>query len=253
MNVVIIEDETLSAKRLEKMLHSIDVKINVMAILPSVKASVQWLADNSAPLNLIFMDIHLEDDHAFKIIEETALSIPTIFTTAYDNYAIKAFKTNSVDYLLKPIEQAELEQAITKFKQIHFQQGSKETFNYQALLEKLAPTSYKTRFMANVGNKLISIPTENIAYFYYKDKATWAMTKEGKSCCVEYSLDKLIKLLDPSTFFRINRSYIVSYESIQSMKYYSTSKLKLDIAPITSEEVFVSSDRLTAFKEWLGK
>jgi DNA-binding LytR/AlgR family response regulator len=258
MNVVIIEDETLTARRLEKLLADYDPTIRVLAQLPSVAKAVAWFEEKGATNrpDLVFMDIHLEDDLSFRIIEQTNLTVPIIFTTAYDTYMLQAFKANSIDYLLKPIDEDELTAAIDKFKTLRLGPAPVAQPDWSVLTSLLGqggkPT-YKDRFMVTIGTKIRSIPTTDIAYFYFEDKATWLTTVDGQHVSLEYSLDKLTTLLDPNTFFRVNRSVLVSLMAIRTIHTYSGSKLKLDLGPASRFEVFVSGDRITAFKEWLGK
>ena len=256
MNVVIIEDESLSVRRLEKMLLEYDPTIQILARLPSVTKSLRWFGEHQDDLpDLIFMDIHLEDDSAFRIIEKTQLALPIIFTTAYDQYTLQAFKANSIDYLLKPIDTDELVAALAKFKRIHQSDRPSSSANVDALIQYLRKpsTAYKDRFMVTIGSRIQSIQTDQIAYFFYDEKATWLQTHEGRPISIEYSLEKLATLLDPSRFFRVNRAFLITLDAIKTIHTYSSSKLKLDLEPISRQEVFVSGDRITDFKAWLGK
>jgi DNA-binding LytR/AlgR family response regulator len=252
MNVVIIEDENLTAKRLEGMIQKYDPSIQILSRLPSVKKAVQWLESHPAP-DLLFMDIHLEDDLAFRIFEQVPVTIPVIFTTAYDEYMIQAFKVNSIDYLLKPINYDDLVAAIEKYKglQKHFAKPNIDTL--LSLLSKPKESEYKDRFMITVGNKIRSIETAEIAYFFLEEKIVFLTTKDGLKLPVDYSLDKLIQLLNPKQFFRVNRQYLVSLPAISTIHTYSAGKLKLELAPKSRHEVFISGDRISEFKEWLGK
>ncbi len=251
MNTIIIEDENLTAQRLEAMLKKCDSSIQVLATLPSVADSVQWLRQHEAP-DLVFMDIHLEDDLCFKIFELAPLTSPVIFTTAYDEYMIKAFKVNSIDYLLKPVNLIELIAALDKYKALK-EQFSKLDFN--ALLQYIGHRApeYKTRFMITVGTKIRSIETTEIAYFYSDEKITFLVTSEGQHLPIDFSLDKLVTLLDPQLFFRASRQYLVGFTSIQTVLTHFKGKLKLELTPKARQEVFVSGDRMTDFKEWLGR
>jgi len=251
MNTIIIEDENLTALRLEGMLKKCDSSLKVLAILPSVAESVQWLRKNDAP-DLVFMDIHLEDDLCFKIFELAPLTSPVIFTTAYDEYMIKAFKVNSIDYLLKPVNLVELMAAIDKYKAL------KERFakpDFDVLLQYIGRQTpeYKTRFMITVGNKIRSIETADIAYFYSDEKITFLVTHDGQHLPIDFSLDKLTTLLDPKHFFRSSRQYLVGFSAIQAVLTHFKGKLKLELAPKARHDVFVSGDRMTDFKEWLGR
>ncbi|MBN8677258.1 MAG: response regulator transcription factor [Chitinophagales bacterium] len=251
MKTIIIEDENLTAQRLEGMLKKYNPNIEVLAILPSVEASVEWLRKNDAP-DLVFMDIHLEDDLCFKIFELAPLTSPVIFTTAYDEYMVKAFKVNSIDYLLKPVNYVELIAAIEKFKALK-EQFAKPDFN--TLLQYIGQRTpeYKSRFMITVGTKIRSIEVSEIAYFYSDEKITFMVTKEGQSLPIDFSLDKLATLLDPTLFFRVSRQFLVSFASVQTVHTHFKGKMKLDLLPKSKLDVFVSGDRMTDFKEWLGK
>ena len=257
MNVVIIEDESLTAKRLESLLHKYDPAITVLARIPSVAEAVEWFSESHPPVELVFMDIHLEDDLGFRIFEQTSLTIPVIFTTAYDEYMIQAFKVNSIDYLLKPINYDELVAAIEKFKSLKKQFGQTSSApDIEALLSligKAQQTDYKDRFMITVGTKIRSIGTVDIAYFFLEEKVVFLVTKDGLTLPVDYSLDKLTQLLNPRQFFRISRQFLISLPAVQTIHTFSAGKLKLDLQPKTKQEVFVSGDRMTEFKEWLGK
>ncbi len=258
MNVVIIEDENLTAKRLESLLHKYDPAITVLARIPSVAEAVAWFDELGTPVDLVFMDIHLEDDLGFRIFEKTNLTTPVIFTTAYDEYMIQAFKVNSIDYLLKPINYDELVAAIEKFKRLKKQFGQAKTTSHDIetllhLIGKSNQTDYKERFMITVGTKIRSIETADIAYFYLEEKVVFLVTKDGLTLPVDYSLDKLTQVLNPRHFFRISRQFLVSLPAIQTIHTFSAGKLKLDLTPKSRQEVFVSGDRMTEFKEWLGK
>ena len=256
MNVLIIEDEELTARRLINLLLDYDPAIQVLAQLPSVAKSIEWFEmQNEVSPDLIFLDIHLEDDLGFSLIDQLHLTTPIIFTTAYDEYALQAFKANSVDYLLKPIDADELATAIDKFKALH-QGRLQPSVSPEVLVQMMAdyrPNSYRDRFMVTIGPRLFSVPTSSIAYFFFENKATLLTTRQGQNYVIDYSLDKLSQLLDPNQFFRVNRSYLVASTAIQSVYTYSGSKLKLELLPESRQEVFVSIDRVTAFKEWMGR
>jgi len=251
MKVLIIEDENLTAKRLVGLLEKIDPQIEILDIISSVGAAVKWLENNQNP-DLIFMDIHLEDDLAFKIFEETRVEVPVIFTTAFDEYMVKAFKVNSIDYLLKPINQEELEFAIQKFKNLKRQFSQ---VNLSTLLNFLGhnESKYKSRFMISIGSKLKTVEINEVAYFYSEDKLSFLVTRDGQHLPVDYSLEKLTQILHPADFFRINRQYIVGLKSIQTVYTHFKGRLKLDIVPTPKVEVFVSGDRMADFKDWLGR
>jgi DNA-binding LytR/AlgR family response regulator len=257
MNVLIIEDENLTAKRLEGLLHKYDATIKVLARIPSVAEAVAWFTTpDQPPVDLVFMDIHLEDDLGFSIFEKANLKTPVVFTTAYDEYMIQAFKVNSIDYLLKPINYSDLVAAIEKYKSLKQQFGQNSNPDLETLLQLIGKpknTDYKDRFMITVGTKIRSINTSDIAYFYLQEKVVFLVTNDGTHLPVDYSLDKLTQLLNPRQFFRISRQFLVSLPAIQTIHTFSAGKLKLDMLPKARQDVFVSGDRITEFKEWLGK
>lgn len=251
MKVVIIEDEQLTAQRLEVLLKKCDPSIEVLSILPSVGEAVAWFKNNTDP-DLVLMDIHLEDGQCFSIFEQINLDLPVIFTTAYDEYMIKAFKVNSIDYLMKPINQEELAQALEKFRKLH---GRKENNPFDQLIQSLQKpgTEYKSRFMVAIGSRLKTIETSSILYFYSADKVTFLVTADNQRFPIDYSLDKLATLIDPTVFYRINRQMFVSLPGIANIHVYPKGRIRIDLHPPMKEEVFVSLDKVVEFKEWLGK
>ncbi|WP_338877366.1 LytTR family DNA-binding domain-containing protein (plasmid) [Spirosoma sp. SC4-14] len=256
MNVVIIEDEKRTAQRLESLLLQYDPTIRVLAKLPSVAKSLAWFANPTpAEPDLLFLDIHLDDGSGFQFLEQAGLTLPIIFTTAYDQYALQAFRTNSIDYLLKPISAAELARAIDKFNRLWALPQRALMPDLTALMQTMKQThsSYKDRFMVTIGTKSRSLPIGEIAYFFYENKATWLTTREGQPISIDYSLDKLDILLDPRQFFRVNRAFLVSLDAIQTVHTYSGSKLKVTLHPPARQDVLVSGERVAAFKIWLGK
>jgi len=251
MNVVIIEDEDRTARQLVRMLQQYDATIQVLAMLPSVKEAVAWFSDNPLP-DMAFMDIHLEDGQAFGIFEQINLNVPVIFTTAYDEYMLKAFKVNSIDYLLKPIDYDELVNALEKFKSLQ----ATPAFDMGALLQlvqKPGTPTFKDRFMVTIGTKIFSIEVSDIAFFYSEEKATFLFTKSSQLLPLEYSLDNLEGQLNPTDFFRVNRQFLVSRKALQSIQLYSPTKIKLDLNPASRKEVFVSVHKVPDFKDWLGR
>ena len=259
MNIIVIEDERLTAQRLISLVKKYDASIHVLAQIPSVAEAILWFKTNPiTSVDLIFMDIHLEDGDSFEIISQLNLQTPIIFTTAFDDYMIKAFKVNSIDYLLKPINAEELAAALNKFKSLRFNEKVESSMHVdlQILIKQLSQQNkpqYKNRFMITVGTKIRSIQTESIAYFYLEQKTVLLVTNDGATLPIDNSLDKLMQVIDPKKFFRVSRQFIVSLNSIQMIHTISVGKLKLELIPKTKEEVFVSGDRISAFKEWLGK
>ena len=265
MNVVVIEDERLTAQRLISLVKRYDASIHVVAEIPSVVEAISWFTTHPiTSVDLIFMDIHLEDGDSFQIVSKLNLMTPIIFTTAFDEYMIKAFKVNSIDYLLKPVNYEELGAALDKFKALRpnneFQSGSMQV-DIKALIKELNQQNnpqFKDRFMVTVGTRIRSIKAESVAYFYLEEKTVLLVTNEGTILPIDYSLDKLMQVIDPKQFFRVSRQFIVSLNSIQMVRTISAGKLKLELIPTaigtkTKQEVTVSGDRVSDFKEWLGK
>lgn len=254
MKVVIVEDEHLTAQRLQGMLKRYDPQIEVLAELPSVSESVDWFKSNPDP-DMVFMDIHLEDGQSFSIFETINLQVPIVFTTAYDEYTIKAFKVNSIDYLMKPLNYEELVQAIEKYKRLHAQKAEEGGGGMEMLLQTLQKKEpeYKSRFLVSIGSRLKAIETADINYFYSAEKITFLVTKDNQRFPIDYSLDKLALMMDPKVYYRINRQMMVKLDAISNIHVYPKGKIKLDLSPAMKEEVFVSMDKVVEFKEWLGK
>jgi DNA-binding LytR/AlgR family response regulator len=251
MRVLIIEDENVAADKLEQLIHELDPTIEIMAKIGSVKQSVNWLIHHS--VDLIFLDIQLSDGIGFSIFENVHVNTPIIFTTAYDQYAIKAFKLNSIAYLLKPIREKELSESLTKYQTLKSAFG----IDFDRLMSQIQgkEVEYKKRFLIQIGDKIKKIDLPEIAYFYVFEKAVYLRTNTGNSYPIDYSLDRLEDLLDPDVYFRINRKYIVSIHSIANMVAYSRSRVKVELKPKTDDEfdTIVSIERSTNFKKWLNR
>ncbi|OFY39151.1 MAG: DNA-binding response regulator [Bacteroidetes bacterium GWF2_40_14] len=249
--VLIIEDEIIAAERLEKTLEEIDSDIQIVAKTGSIKESVQWLLSNIA--DLIFLDIQLSDGLSFSIFDQVKVNTPIIFTTAYDQYAIKAFKLNSVSYLLKPIKKTELAESLKKYRQ------NKTYYNvdFSALLAEIREKApeYRKRFLIQTGDKFRKVEIENIAYFYVSDGHVSLRTFNGHSYPVDSTLDTIENSVDPVQFFRINRQYLISMQSIANMTAWSRSRIKIVLNPAAENEMdtIVSIDRSAEFKNWMNK
>ena len=253
MNVVIVEDEYPAAERLEKLLQRTNQAINVVATLDSVEASVRWLENNPAP-DLILSDIQLSDGLSFEIYEQVLLQSPIIFTTSYDEYAIRAFKLKSIDYLLKPIKYEELVQAIQKYQTFRDEfSGHDQAARLEQLLDTLSSTerTHKKRFLVKKNEQLIPITDEEIAYFYTEHELVYLITGADKKYVIDYTLEQLESLLNPAQFFRINRQCILNMTAIQQIHTYFSSRLKLQLHPPPNDEVLVSKGKVKAFKAWL--
>lgn len=247
---LIIEDEKRAASRLQQLVGVCDSSIEIVGVLESVKASVDWLGKNDQP-DLIFSDIQLADGLSFEIFEKMAVEAFIIFTTAYDQYAIRAFKANGIDYLLKPLDENELCAALEKYKKLSSpERNNIDTTALARALQQLKGY-YKERFVVKVGDKLKNINTGAIRAFYSMDKATYLFTDESRNYAVDFSLDHLEDMLDPGQFFRVNRRYITSLDAIAEIVVWSGSRLKIKIRGIEDENLLVSRDRTNDFKKWL--
>lgn len=248
MKVVIIEDEKLASDNLKAMLHKIDHTIEVAAVIDNVKSAKNWLSENTA--DLIFLDIHLGDDTSFSIFEKLKVTIPIIFTTAYNQYAIRAFKLNSVDYLLKPFTEEELQFALEKFKSLN----GKPELDFKKILETLTEKpSFQERFMVVSGQKIKSILINEVAYFLSEGRYVKLVTKTNEKFLLDQSLESIEHKVDPNYFFRINRQVLVGFDSIQQMIVWSKSRVKLELKPATDFDVVVSIDNSGEFKKWLNR
>lgn len=248
MNCLVVEDEIVAAERLSGLIKNCDSSIEILAVIQSVKNAVTWLNTNPAP-DLIFMDIQLADGLSFEIFEQTIVKTPVIFTTAYDEYALKAFKVNSIDYLLKPIDQKELSRAIEKYKEnIAVREIPIQVFDN--ILHSLTK-NYKNRFVIKVGEHIKVFDTEDVQCFYSMEKYAFLQNKAGRDYAIAYSLDQLEDLLDPAKFFRINRKFLVSFSAISDIISYSNSRLLLKLKTNESKDLIVSRERVQEFKRWL--
>lgn len=254
MNILIVEDEELAVKKLQKTLAAVDDTAVVLASTDSIKSTVEWLNDNLQP-DLILMDIELADGQSFEIFNLVDVKSPVIFTTSYDEYALKAFKVNSVDYLLKPIQKEELAAALTKYKKL--QSNAKPDISLDNLVkelqQKLQPKEYRKRFLVKHGQKLVSVEVEDIAYFYSDGRLNFFKTKDNKKFVVDYTMDELEDMLDPAQYFRISRSFYVSVTSIDKIDDYFGNRLVLGLIPEVDKEALVSREKVTEFKKWMGK
>jgi len=251
MKAIIIEDEKFAADRLEKMIREVKPEIEILKKISSVSDSIVWLKKND--VDLIFLDIQLSDGISFSIFEEVTINTPIIFTTAYDQYAIKAFELNSISYLLKPVRKDELLESIKKYESLK----SAFSIDFDRLLAGIQGNEiqYKKRFLIQYGEKLKKIETKDIAYFYAMEKNVFLRTHDNKDLTVDDTLDALENMLNPESFFRINRKYIVSMEAISEMFAYSRGRVKLQLKPPTEDQfdTVVSIDRAPRFKKWMNQ
>jgi DNA-binding LytR/AlgR family response regulator len=246
MKVVIVEDERLAAERLCTLLQHYDTAIEVVACLDSVEDTVQYLRRHSHP-DLLLLDIHLSDGHSFEIFKQVNYRKPLIFTTAYDQYALTAFSTFSIDYILKPVTAEALAAGIEKYRSF----TQLYTPDFSTLPAPSSHYQYKKRFLGKVGQRLFFIPTEEIAYFQADNKIVYLTDTANNRYVVEHTMEQLEKLLDPTQFFRLNRSFMVHINAIQQVKPWYNSRLKLQVkGSAQHDEMVVSRDRVADFKQW---
>lgn len=254
MKVLIVEDEAMAARRLTSLLEQLEPGIEIMAKLDSVKRVVKWLSDGNSP-ELIFLDIQLADGISFEIFEKVQVKAPVIFTTAFDEYAIKAFKVNSIDYLLKPIDPEELENALGKFKERTAVAEAQPAFDLGMIQKamEMMTRNYKERFVVKIGEHIHTIATNDTAYFFSQEKATYLQTLERNRFIIDYTLEQLETMVDPDRFFRINRKYLVSLEAVKDIVTYSNSRLRLILKHSDEMDAIVSRDKVQEFKRWLDR
>ena len=250
MNVIIIEDEKPSARRLQRMLDKLNIQAETM--LHSVEESIEWFQNNEHP-DLIFLDIQLSDGLSFEIFETVSVKSAIIFTTAYDEYALQAFKLNSIDYLLKPIDEEELEKAINQYKE-NIPVNKQVTLDFndiKSLLVNPIEREYKKRFSVKVGQHLKLVNSDDIECFYSENKGTYLFTSDGRNYLIDLSLEQLEDELEPNTFFRISRKFFVNINAIKDMVSYTNSRLQIKLNTFNEQEVIVARERVKDFKNWL--
>jgi two-component system, LytTR family, response regulator LytT len=250
MKAVIIEDELVAAQNLQRLVSQLADDIQVIAVLQSVEESIEWLSLNSAP-DVVFMDIHLADGSAFSIFDKVQISCPIIFTTAYDEYALKAFEVNSIDYLLKPINRNNLERAVLKLRSL----VTSKTDNSEMISSMLAAfrqtkTGYKSNFLIPHKDKFIPLAIQKIACFYSENKMVKIITEDNLTYNMDSSLEDLYTQLDPAQFFRANRQYIVSHKAIKDISVWFGSKVSINLSVTVPEKIIVSKARVSEFKTW---
>jgi DNA-binding LytR/AlgR family response regulator len=253
VKLLLIEDEYPAAERLQRLLRQADARAEVVGVVRSVAAGRQWLANNPPP-DLILSDIQLADGLSFEIFDQAGLSSPIIFTTSYDEYAIKAFKVRSVDYLLKPIKLTDLRAALAKYHDLRAAfspvAGSQRL---ERLLDSLPLTGrpYKTRFLVASGKQLLPLEVDQIAYFQTRHELVYLVCRDGRRLVVDYTLEQLERLLDPRQFFRASRQLLTHLGAVRRLHPYFNGKLKLDLLPESAEEAVISRDKASLFKAWL--
>jgi DNA-binding LytR/AlgR family response regulator len=251
MNILIVENEMPASDRLVRVLENIDKSITIIGVVESVEATINWLENKQHP-DLILMDIQLDDGLCFEIFETINVETPVIFTTAYDEYTLKAFKVNSVDYLLKPVEEESLRAAIHKYKKLY---ADNDPFkrDFRQLIREFS-NQYKSRFLIRIGSKFKSVPVSEIGYFHVSERYVFLNDLQGKDYGIDYSLEQLEGILDSKKFFRINRNCIVNINMISMMNSYSSSRLQLTMKNAKAGNLFVvSRDKVSEFKKWADR
>ena len=249
MRYLIIEDEPLSQEELVRMLKALDPNFMLLASIDSVKQSIEWFNTNEQP-DIVFMDIHLSDNICFEIFNKVEITAPVIFTTAYDQYAIEAFKTNGIAYLLKPIEEDELIAALKKFRTLT--NTNIELSSIHSHIQQLSTlNSYKERVLAKVGDNYQHVAMQDVAYFYSEDHYTFVATKDKQRYIINYTLDTLVEQINPQQFFRISRQFIVNINAINNISKHFNGRLKITVNPSFSEDIYVSRNRVQTFLAWL--
>lgn len=254
MEILIIEDEQLGADKLIRLLTSIDSSIQIVGNTRSIKSSVEWLSQHKHP-DIILMDIELTDGQSFEIFNHVTIKSMVIFTTSYDEYALQAFKVNSVDYLLKPIKREEMKNALDKYQQWQ-KKFSSSSLSIEHLINELKHQQSKTwrsRFLVKQGQKLVSVETCDIAYFYADGRLSYFITWDKQKHVLDYTIEELEQILDPQQFYRANRAFLIHIKAISQIHNYFNGKLKLELKPAIDKDVMISREKAMEFKEWMGK
>lgn len=254
IKVLIVEDEIPAQVNLKKLIEKCCDNSQIVTTLSSVSSTIKWLEENPHGADVIFLDVELSDGISFDIFDKVEINAQVIITTAYDNYAVNAFRVKTLDYLLKPITESDIRRAWERCKERIEQQSAPNLERLLDIVSKANATKdkeYKKRFIVKMGEKIIIIPVEDIAYCYSEDKSTYAVNRNGTRRLLDYSLDTVQEMLDPKIFFRISRSYIVSINSIENISKHLGTRLKLQLNPHTEDEVVVSRSRTSDFLEWL--
>ena len=253
IKLLIFEDEKLAQDRIIQLINEYDTDIEIVGVIETVASGIEWFKKNQNP-DLILMDVQLDDGISFEIFEYVSITAPIIFTTAFDEYAIKAFKLNSVDYLLKPFSADELTQAINKYKSIHFsKKESGQYMNFQQLLENINKEAekFKERFLIQVKEHYKSVLAQDIAYFFIIENAVFLHDKNNKEYAIDFTISQLEKILNPKDFFRINRQYLINIKFIKDIIVYSNNRLKLNLNIDSPDDMIVSRERIKEFKRWM--
>jgi two-component system LytT family response regulator len=257
MNIFIVEDEQIAAERIKNLVRKTVPEAVIVGLCDSIEESVTFLNTHSMP-DLVLMDIELVDGQSFEIFREVEITCPVIFTTAYDEYALRAFKVNSIDYLLKPIQEDELRQSIDKFKMLSGNTTTQTREIIEGVLNELRQAAkpvtetYRERFLVKQGQRLISVSTEEAAYFYSEGRITYLKTKDDRFYTLDIPLEDVEQQVDPDRFFRASRKYLIERRSIQSVSVHLNGRYKISLQPVIKDELQVSRDRAPEFRKWLG-
>ena len=255
LNVVIVEDEPVSARNLAYLLKQLDNRLEVVITLGAVEDAVEWFSEAGSAYDLVFMDIRLADGVSFDIFKRVQLTKPVIFITAYNDYAIPAFKNNGIDYILKPFDDAEVEQALQKFKNFTAQPNPPQAINIEELVNQLSTgvKSYKKSFLVHFRDKLIPVETVKIAWFYTANEIVYAQTLDNKQYVIDFTMEQLEKQLDDSQFFRANRQFLVNRKEITEVDFYFNGRLLVKVKPEPPERIIISKARTPEFKSWMNR
>jgi two-component system response regulator LytT len=255
LSVIIIEDEAVTARNLAHVLQTLDDTIVVAAMLSGVKESISWFRDNPADYDLVFMDIRLADGVSFDIFKQVKVSKPVIFVTAYNDYAIQAFKNNGIDYILKPFDEQEVEQALNKYKNlVSIPKKQEDNQQLSQLIEQLNAgiKVYKKSFLVHFRDKLIPLETVSIAWFYTANELVYAHTTDGRQYVIDFTMEQLEKQLDPALFYRANRQFIINHKAIIEVDFYFNGRLAIKVKPAPPESIIISKARVPEFKGWMN-
>ncbi|CAN5512564.1 LytTR family DNA-binding domain-containing protein [soil metagenome] len=252
LNVLIVEDETPAVEKLERYLQKYSTGIQVKGICDSVASTAEWLQQNQPAIDLIFMDIQLKDGLSFEIFQKVSVKKPVIFITAYNEYALEAFKVNSIDYLLKPVTFSDLSASLQKLENLRDQLVMNDTKleKLKSLATDSVAKSYKTRFMVKVGDHIRSITTDQVVLFYADGRDVYLVTQQLRKFIIDFTLESLEEVLTPNSFYRVNRTYILNIQFIQDVVMYSNSRLKIATNPVWDKEIIVSREKVNEFKYW---
>jgi len=264
MNILIVEDEELAVRKLTRLLHEVEPTLTIAGVTVSIQQTVEWMEQQRAAHrpepDLIFMDIELADGQSFEIFERVDVFSKVVFTTSYDEYALQAFKVNSIDYLLKPVQREDLTRSLKKYHDLTGQRPAdlaqlpinleKVLLNWQAQQQ---PKAYRKRFLVRQGQRLVSVEVGDIAYFYSDERFSFFRCHSGQKYLVDYTMDELADNLDPEMFSRISRSLIVTHQAVEQMQPYFGNRLALTLTPAFEKEALVSREKVSDFKKWMGK